>query len=83
MFMRVFTIVILICAVGVGLATQLPRDMLDKVISFRLFFDASLPILAFGAIVKYLCSNFGKCGSGCACCSPKSTGGEKAEKGCC
>lgn len=88
MCMRIFTIFILICAIAVGLATQLPRDMLEKVITFRLFFDASLPILAFGAIVKYLCSNFGKCGNGCkcgsgcscGCCAPKGACSDKTAK---
>lgn len=82
MCMRIFTVFILICAIAVGLATQLPRDMLEKVITFRLFFDASLPILAFGAIVKYLCSGFGKCGTGCncGCCAPKGACGDKSTK---
>lgn len=82
MCMRIFIAFILICAIAVGLATQLPRDMLEKVITFRLFFDASLPILAFGAIVKYLCSDFGRCGSKCkcGCCSPKGACGETPAK---
>lgn len=61
MFMKIFVAMIVLIAVGVGLGTQLPRDMLIKVIIFRDFFDAALPILAFGALVKYLCTGCIKC----------------------
>lgn len=57
MLMRIFVALIIIVAVAVGiLALMLPRDQLLKLIIFRDFFDVTLPILAFGALVKYLCS---------------------------
>lgn len=57
MCMRIFVALIVIIAVGVGVfALVLPRDQLVKLIIFRDFFDVTLPILAFGALVKYLCS---------------------------
>ena len=62
MLMKIFVCLIVIVAIGVGLGTQLPRDMLIKVIIFRDFFDAALPILAFGALIKYLCTCCMKCG---------------------
>jgi len=61
--MKVFVSLIVLVAICVGLGTQLPRDMLIKVIIFRDFFDAALPVLAFGALVKYLCSCCVKCDS--------------------
>lgn len=55
MFMRIFVGLIILVAVGVGIfALALPRDQLVKLIIFRDFFDVTLPILAFGALVKYL-----------------------------
>ncbi|VVC75786.1 hypothetical protein AQUSIP_10830 [Aquicella siphonis] len=63
MFMKIFVSIIVLVAIGVGLGTQLPRDMLIKVIIFRDFFDAALPVLAFGALVKYLCTGCVKCES--------------------
>lgn len=57
MFMRLFVALIIIIAVAVGVfALILPRDQLVRLIIFRDFFDVTLPILAFGALVKYLCT---------------------------
>lgn len=67
MFSRLFVSLIVIIAVGVGIfALILPRDQLVKLIVFRDFFDVTLPILAFGALVKYLC-----CCSRCKVCNGK------------
>jgi hypothetical protein len=63
MYMKVFVSLIILVAIGVGLSTQLPRDMLIKVIIFRDFFDTAIPILAFGALIKYLCTCCVKCES--------------------
>lgn len=78
MFMRFFVLMIICVGIAVGLGTQLPREWLIKVIIFRDFFDAALPILAFGALVKYLCASYVKC-SACvakdqitATCNPTS-----------
>ena len=57
MLMRLFVTLIIIIAVAVGIfALVLPRDQLVRLIIFRDFFDVTLPILAFGALVKYLCT---------------------------
>ena len=56
MFMKIFVALIVIAAVCVGLGTQLPKELLIKIILFRDFFDAALPVLGFGALIKYLCS---------------------------
>lgn len=53
--MRIFVILIVLISVIVGiLALTLPHDEIVKLIIFRDFFDISLPILAFGALVKFL-----------------------------
>lgn len=57
MIMRIFVTLIILIAVAVGVfALVLPRDQLVRLIIFRDFFDVTLPILAFGALVKYLCT---------------------------
>jgi hypothetical protein len=61
MVMRVFLVLIVVIAFAVGiLAVVLPRDQMIQLIYFRDFFDVTLPILAFGALIKYLftcCAN--------------------------
>lgn len=65
MFMRIFVSLVILIALIVGfLAITLPRDALIRLIVFRDFFDITLPILAFGALVKYLCT----CCLGCKSC---------------
>ena len=67
--MRLFVSAIIIIAVVVGVfALSLDPDKLVKLIIFRDFFDVTLPILGFGALVKYLCTGCSKC---CDCCRQK------------
>lgn len=55
--MRLFITVIILVAIAVGIfALILPRDQLVRLIIFRDFFDVTLPILAFGALIKFLCT---------------------------
>lgn len=57
MLLRIFVFAVVLAAIIIGaLAIYLPRDQLVRLIVFRDFFDVALPILAFGALVKYLCS---------------------------
>lgn len=57
MILRIFVALIIIIAFVIGLlALVLPREDIVKLIIFRDFFDVSLPILAFGALIKYLCT---------------------------
>lgn len=57
MAMKIFVTLIVLIAIIVGiLALTLPREEIVKLIIFRDFFDVSLPILAFGALIKYLCT---------------------------
>lgn len=64
MLMRIFVTLIIIIAVAVGVfALVLPRDQLVRLIIFRDFFDVTLPILAFGGLVKYLCTCCTRCKS--------------------
>jgi len=58
---KIFVGLIILIAVIVGiLALALPREQLIQLVVFRDFFDVALPILAFGALIKYLCT-CGKC----------------------
>ena len=63
--MRIFVTTIILIAIAVGIfALALNPDKLVTLIIFRDFFDVTLPILAFGALVKYLCTGCAKC---CPC----------------
>lgn len=56
--MRIFVTTIIVIAIAVGVfALALNPDKLVPLIVFRDFFDVTLPILAFGALVKYLCTS--------------------------
>ncbi|OGT47867.1 MAG: hypothetical protein A3E83_03350 [Gammaproteobacteria bacterium RIFCSPHIGHO2_12_FULL_41_20] len=56
MVRKLFISLIVLIAIITGiLVLTVPRDTLVKIIMFRDFFDVSLPILAFGALIKYLC----------------------------
>ena len=71
MCMRLFVSLIILIALVVGiLAISLPRDALIRLIVFRDFFDITLPILAFGALVKYLCTCCANC-KNCKTCNDK------------
>lgn len=55
MMQRTFITIVILLGIIVGtLAVALPRDQLVRLIVFRDFFDVALPILAFGALIKYL-----------------------------
>ena len=70
MLMRIFVAIIVIVSVSVGLlALTLPREEIVKLIIFRDFFDVSIPILGFGALIKYLCT----CTKRCHCNKPECT----------
>lgn len=57
MLMRIFVSLIILVAIVVGaLVLIVSRDQLVRIIYFRDFFDTALPILAFGALIKYLCT---------------------------
>ena len=59
MIHKLFVAFIVVVAVIVGVsAIALPRDEIARLVMFRDFFDVSLPILAFGALVKYLTSGY-------------------------
>lgn len=67
MYVRILSSVIIIVAIVVGiLALMLQPDQLIKLIVFRDFFDVALPILGFGALIKYLFTGI-KCECSCNC----------------
>jgi hypothetical protein len=64
MLMKLFVSLIVVIGIIVGiLALTVRPDQLYRLVIFRDFFDVTLPILAFGALVKYLCT----CSKCCAC----------------
>jgi len=71
MLLRIFVVLVVLVGILVGcLAMTLPREQIVRLIIFRDFFDVSLPILAFGALIKYLCTSLphhhhGCCESNC------------------
>ncbi len=68
---KIFTVVILLIAIVLAvLGSLLAPEHIDYVIVASKFFDIMLPVLAVGALIKYLC----KCPKCCTCsakCSPK------------
>ena len=62
MLMKIFVFLIVIIAIVVGIGPRLPHnEILPHLVIFHDFFDAALPILAFGALIKYLCTCCLKC----------------------
>jgi hypothetical protein len=71
MLMRVFVALVILVAMIVGIFSFiLRRDQLVHLIVFRDFFETVLPILAFGALVKYLCTMC-RCGRQAMTCHHK------------
>lgn len=55
MIHRIFVAFIVVLSVIVSiLALTLPPDQMIRLVVFNTFFQVSLPILAFGALIKYL-----------------------------
>jgi peptidoglycan/LPS O-acetylase OafA/YrhL len=55
---RIFAIVFIVIALLLAIfASILPQEKLATIIYISRFFDIMLPVLAVGALVKYLCSH--------------------------
>lgn len=70
MLYRIFAVFIVIVAVAVGLLNISSNSHIDvlRLSLFNEFFIVSLPILAFGALIKYICGCCSWCASsGCTC----------------
>ena len=66
---KIFTIVIVLIAVIMALlAIFLPPEHIEYLIVVSKFFDVMLPILAVGALLKYLCK-CPTCAVKCSCCN--------------
>lgn len=64
---KVFAIVIIAAALILGiLATAWPQERLADIIYISRFFDVMLPILAVGALIKFIVCGTNK---SCACCN--------------
>jgi hypothetical protein len=62
-------IAIVVAVVLAALASFLPATQIDYVIAVSRFFDIMIPVLAVGALIKYLCKR-----SSCCCSSTKGCG---------
>ncbi|MES2141949.1 MAG: hypothetical protein V4471_03560 [Pseudomonadota bacterium] len=63
---RFFPAVVIIIAVIMALAASVAKaDYVDYIVMTSRFFDIMLPVLAVGALIKYLCCS-GR-GKGCHC----------------
>lgn len=64
MLMRIFVSIAVLVAIVIGiLAIVLRPEQLVQLFQYRDFFNVTLPVLAFAALIKYLCScNHHKCG---------------------
>lgn len=61
---KIFTVVIILIAVVLAvLGSALAPEHIDYIIIISKFFDIMLPILAVGALIKYLC----RCPKCCTC----------------
>ncbi len=83
---KIWAIIVIIVAIIIAiLATVWPQDRLTDIIYVTRFFDVMLPVLAVGALVKYLCGcgTCGTCKSGVCCskCGGKCSGGTCASCG--
>lgn len=68
---KMWAIIVLIVALLIAiLASVWPQDRLSDIIYVTRFFDVTLPILAFGALVKYL-FKCGGCGCDCTSCNKR------------
>lgn len=67
---KIWAIIVIVVALIIAiLASVWPQDRLSDIIYITRFFDVTLPILAFGALIKYLAKCKHECG--CSCCSQK------------
>lgn len=66
---KFFPAVVIIIAVIMAIAASLARpDSVDYIVMVSRFFDIMLPILAVGALIKYLCCpRMGKKSCHCGC----------------
>ncbi|WP_126322678.1 hypothetical protein [Candidatus Rickettsiella viridis] len=62
---RFFPAIIIIIAIIMAFAASVAKpDSVDYIVMTSRFFDIMLPVLAVGALIKYLCCHRGK---GCKC----------------
>ena len=64
--MRLFVMLIILVAIGTGafaMVVAIHRDSMENLIIFRNFFEGTIPILVFGALIKFLC--VGACNCNC------------------
>ncbi len=54
MLMRIFVAIVIIVAILAGLANHMSLNFMNMPVLHG-FFDTAIPILGFGALIKYLC----------------------------
>jgi hypothetical protein len=75
---KIFTVAIVVVAILMALlAIFMPPEHIEYLIVISKFFDVMLPILAVGALLKYLC-RCPSCANKCSCCkaSDQANGGK-------
>jgi hypothetical protein len=63
MMLRIFVTLVVLAAIAAGILTVTWHEQVVRIVVFRDFFDVALPILGFGALIKYLCTC--SCGNCC------------------
>ncbi len=80
---KLFAAVFIILAFGMGvLAVLMPAAPQPYVAMLMKFFEVSIPVLAVGALLKYICccgSHKKCCTKGKCCCNNEKCGTEKTE----
>jgi hypothetical protein len=71
---KIYAGVVIVVAIALAvLAMNMSIDNVDNVMRVMKFFDAMIPVLAVGALIKYICcggsKSCGCCGSACSKCS--------------
>lgn len=65
---KIFAIVMILVSLALAVVVSVwPQERMTDVILLTRFFEAMIPVLAIGALIKYLCS----CGSCRNCSGPK------------
>lgn len=65
---RLFPAIIIIIAIIMAFAASIAKpDSVDYIVMTSRFFDIMLPVLAVGALIKYLACPRGRGGKGCHC----------------
>ena len=63
-------VVVLVSVILAVLVNTISIDSVDSVMMIMKFFEAMIPVLGVGALIKYVCCSKKKCCGGCSDCKP-------------